>query len=116
MPAVTEWSCLVTIDDKIWRSEETTAAQESSQELSIPRISRGLPLLAVEMKRASLEGAALDRSGQANLQPCLTTSILGAVLFWSGGSAMKLERISSQRFSSQGPGVRGFDFLPTSLT
>ena len=41
MPPVEEWSCLVTTDDRTDRSEETTDAQESSQDVSMPRMRRG---------------------------------------------------------------------------
>lgn len=41
MPPVEEWSCFVTMEDRMVRSEETTDAQESSHDVSMPRIKRG---------------------------------------------------------------------------
>ncbi len=38
MPPVEEWSCLVTIEERMVRLEETTEAQESSHDVSMPRI------------------------------------------------------------------------------
>ncbi len=51
MPPVEEWSCLVTIEERMVRSEETTLAHESSHDVSMPRMSLGLVPVAVLMLR-----------------------------------------------------------------
>ena len=43
MPPVEEWSCFVTIEERMVRLDETMLAQESSHDVSMPRISLGWP-------------------------------------------------------------------------
>lgn len=49
MPPVEEWSCLVTIEERMVRLEETTEAQESSHDVSMPRINRSFGSDDVDM-------------------------------------------------------------------
>ena len=66
MPPVEEWSCLVTMEERMVRSDETMLAQESSHDVSMPGISRGCLTVVREDKGQEFRDVLILLSGGAD--------------------------------------------------